>query len=183
MGSNNWNLNYLKENTSGIDTPIRKLQIYLYDNLVNLWGFNLFDSYGRVYKNKRDNKTIPEYYSGKKEYKEVLLDDNLDGIMFFSLSDFTNVISYTSIKDCDIIFSINLKRLGFSEERQDEEVRQQVLTLLNNYTTNHKVKSEVTGLGNVYKDYNGVQDYFYDMQDFHHFKITLEIRYNNLKCK
>lgn len=172
-------MNYLKENTTGIDTPIKGLQTYLYDSLVCDWSLDRFDAYGRVYKNKRDSKIVPEYYENNREYKEVLLDDTRDGIMFFSPSDITEVNGNSLNQDCDILFTLNLKSLGYSDYREDEEVRQRVVYLLNNYPRRQEVTQIVTGLNNVYRDYNGVQEYFYDMQDFHHFKITLNIRYSN----
>ena len=76
-------MNYLKQNTTGVDTVIKGLQKYLYDNLKQKWCFNDFEGYGRVYKNKKNGKVMPEYYTSDKEYKEVLLDDRLQGIMFF----------------------------------------------------------------------------------------------------
>lgn len=175
-------MNYTKEHTNGIDTPIKHLQTYLHDRLKMLWGVTKFDVYGRVYKNKREDKVFPEYYIGGKEYKEVLFSDTRDGVLFFSSSDFTDVNGSNLEQDCDIIVAINLKSIGSNFERQDEEVRQQVLFLLENYTRRQEVKSVVTGLDNVYRDYNGVSEYFKDMQEFHHFKITLRLRYINNKC-
>jgi len=175
-------MNYPKTNTSGIDSTIKHLQTYLHDNLTRLWSVPKFDVYGRVYKNKRDAKVFPEYYLGGKEYKEVLLDDTRDGILFFSPSDFTDVIGRSLITDTDLIFSVNLKNIGSNFERQDEEIRLDVLNLLSNYTRKQEVKRIIIGLNNVYQDYNGVAEYFKDMQEYHHFKITLELRYSNNKC-
>lgn len=174
-------MNYLKEHTVGIDTKIKELQTYLYNELISKGKYYNFDAYGRVYKNKRSNKVIPEYYVGNKEYKEILLDDNLDGIMFFSPSDFSTINGNISIQDCDIIFSVNLSNCN--DNRQDEEVRQDVLFLLTQKAKKGELKNVVTGLDNVYSDYNGVADYFYDMQNFHHFKITIELNFTNNKCK
>lgn len=173
-------MNYLKTNTVGVDKPIKDLQEYLYNSLVDRWDFNDFDAYGRVYKNKKENFVYPEYYSGDKEYLEVLLDDRKDGIMFFSTSDTTTVNGNSLVQDCDIMFSINLNSFSQSE-RMDEEVRQNVVYALNNYYNRFETKEVVTGLVNVYRDYNGVANYFFDMQDFHHFKVTIELRYSN-KC-
>lgn len=176
-------MNYLKENTTGIDTPIKGLQVYLYDNIVDSFGLNKFDAYGRVYRNKKNSKVIPEYYVKKKEYKSVLLDDRKDGIMFFSPSDTAQVNGNSLIQDCDILFTVNLSKICCDEGRQDEEFRQRVLFLLNNYTRRQEVTQIQTGLNNVYRDYDGVADYFKDMQSFHHFKITLNIRFSNNNCK
>ena len=175
-------MNNLKLHTTGIDTPIKGLQIYLYDNIVANWSLINFDGYGRVYKNRKRGAVIPDYYEGEREYKEVLLSDKKDGIMFFSPSDTVNVYSNLVVQDCDIIFTFNLSKLGSNQYRQDEELRQRILFLLNNYVKQNKVKKIETGLNNVYRDYNGVQNYFKDMQEFHHFKVTLELRFINNNC-
>mgnify|MGYP000017636811 CR=1 FL=1 len=174
-------MNYLKTNTVGVDKPIKDLQEYLYDALVDRWDFNDFDAYGRVYKNKKENFVYPEYYNGDKEYLEVLLDDRKDGIMFFSTSDVANIYDSLSVQECDIMFSLNLNSFSQSE-RMDEEVRQDVIFLINNYKNRIELSQSVVGLNNVYRDYSGVVKYFYDMQDFHHFKVTVKLRYNNNKC-
>lgn len=176
-------MNYLKENTVGVDNVIKGMQKYLYSNLLTKWSLTDFDAYGRVYKNSRNKRMIPEHYISGNEYSEVLLDDRKDGIMFFSPNSTQEVNGNLITQECDIIFSVNLNSLKGSAERQDEEVRQQVLFLLDVYDTNQKVVKAETGLLNVYRDYNGVAEYFLDMQEFHHFKITLDLRYINTSCK
>lgn len=175
-------MNYLKENPIGIDYEIKRLQIYLYNNISNKFGLDDFDAYGRVYKNKKDRFIIPEYYLSNRDYKEVLLDDRRSGIMFFSPS--SNFTDYGGLVEryCDIMFTFNLDRLYGNENRNDEEIRTYVLTLLNNYIETLGDKEVETDLMAVYKDYNGVASYFYDMQEFHHFKIKIKLRFNNKTC-
>lgn len=176
-------MNYLRENPVGVDIEINRIQTYLYNQIINRWSLEDFNGYGRVYKNKKSNLIIPEYYVSEKEYEEVLLDDRLNGIMFFSPSDMADVYGNLIIQECDVIFSFNLSCIEFSNEREDEKIRQLILADLSDYKANKDfVKQVQTGLTNVYKDYNGVANYFYDMQKFHHFKITLELRFNNTKC-
>lgn len=175
-------MNYLRENKVGIDAEIAPLQTYLYDKIVCKWNIEDFNGYGRVYKNKKSGLVVPEYYISDREYEEVLLDDRLNGIMFFSPSDFTQTYGSLMIQNVDIIFTFNLKSLDYSCEREDESVRQYIMSLMNSYSSKQEVKQIITGLSNVYSDYNGVANYFYDMQDFHHFKITTELRYFNKNC-
>lgn len=176
-------MNYLKENTVGVDTKIKEYQEYLYDAIVKDWCLQNFDGYGRVYKNKRNDKIVPEYYVNAKEYKEVLLDDSRDGIMFFSPSDYIENNQSLSIQKCDIMFTFKMSGLGSNQTRQDEEIRTYIVNKLNDFwDTNGKTKT-VTGLKNVYSDYSGVSEYFKDMQEYHHFKISLELRYQNTNCK
>lgn len=177
-------MNYLRQNPVGIDEQIQRIQSFVYDKIISNWNLDSFNSYGRVYKNKRNGLIIPEYYVSEKEYEEVLLNDNLNGIMFFSPSDRTEVNGTLLTQDCDLIFTFNLSDLNISNERDDENVRQGVLSILRQYDARIDfVKQITTGLTNVYQDYNGVANYFYDMQNFHHFKVTLGLRYNNnIKC-
>ena len=176
-------MNYLRENPVGIDADIIKIQTYLYENIINRWCLEDFNGYGRVYKNKKNSLIIPEYYVSEKEYEEVLLDDRLNGIMFFSPSDTADVYGDLIIQECDVIFTFNLASIEFSNEREDEKIRQLILADLNDYLARKDfVKQIQTGLTNVYGDYKGVADYFHDMQNFHHFKIRLELRFNNKKC-
>lgn len=176
-------MNYLRHNPVGVDLEIGKIQSFLYDKIIYRWSLEDFNGYGRVYKNKKNDLIIPEYYVSEKEYEDVLLDDRLNGIMFFSPSDYTQVYGDLLIQECDVIFTFNLKCLEFSNEREDEKIRQLVLGWLSDYKSNKDfVKQIETGLQNVYKEYNGVANYFYDMQNFHHFKVRIELRYNNKKC-
>lgn len=176
-------MNYLKTDVAGVDVVIKKLQTYIYDNLVEMLGVTSLDAYGRVYKNIKKDLIVPEYYASSKEYREVLLDDNKDAIMFFSPNDTSNIYGSLSVQECDLIFSVDLTSISGDNERKDEELRQQVLFLINRYNNNVKAIRVETGLQNVYSDYPGVFSYFLDMQEFHHFKITLELRYTNTSCK
>ena len=175
-------MNHLRTEVDGVDEPIKALQKYLYDNIVSYYDLNAFNGYGRVYKNKRNDMIVPEYYVSNKQYKEVLLDSRLDGIMFFSTSSTSKAYGTLVIQPCDVMFTFNLSRLTDDNERDDEQVRQYVLWLLNQYTVNLGDKEIETDLRYVYRDYNGVSAYFYDMQPFHHFKIKIELRYNNKIC-
>ncbi len=58
----------------GIDTGIHELQRDLFIELTKR-GWERYDSYDRVYKNKRGEDKIPEAYVGKGEYEEVLFND------------------------------------------------------------------------------------------------------------
>jgi hypothetical protein len=176
-------VNYLRDNSYGVDTEIQKIQTYLYNKINGRFSFTDFDSYGRVYKNKKSGLVIPEYYVSNRDYKEVLLDDRRSGIMFFSTDDSADVNGSLITQDCDLLFSINLASLGVSDDRDDEKIRQIVVSFLRTYNQREDfVKQITTKLEKVYNEFNGVSNYFYDMQDYHHFKIKLGLRYNNINC-
>lgn len=176
-------MNYLRENPVGIDIEINKIQTFLYNKIVERWSLQNFNGYGRVYKNKKSGLIVPEYYVSEKEYEDVLLDDRLNGIMFFSPNKDADIYGDLIIQKCDVIFTFNLACLEFSNEREDEKIRQVILSYLNTFDSRKDFIEQIkTELENVYRDYNGVANYFYDMQNFHHFKVTLELRFNNKKC-
>lgn len=176
-------MNYLRGKAYGVDVEIEKIQTYLYNNIKDRFCLGDLDSYGRVYKNKKSGLVIPEYYVSDGEYKEVLLDDRVSAVMFFSTSDEAEVNGSLITQDCDLLFSINLSKLGFSNDRDDEKIRQIVVSYLRIYNQRDDfVKQATTKLEKVYRDFNGVSNYFYDMQDYHHFKIKLGLRYNNINC-
>lgn len=175
-------MNYIKTNTVGVDVPIKRIQTRCYDGLVALWGVNDFDAYGRVYKNKKKDKVIPEYYVGNKEYKSVLLDDRRTGIMFFDIGDSVNVNGTILSTACEVLFSVNISSLNGDTERTDAEVQKDAFNLLNKYQGIFSIDNIYTGLNNVYNEFTGVSSYFRDMQKFHHFKISGIINYTNNNC-
>ena len=174
-------MNHLKENSVGIDIEIERLQIFLYDNICKKFCLDDFNGYGRVYKNKRNGLIIPEYYESNRDYREVLLDDRISGTMFFNTDSEATINGTLNTQDCEIIFTFNLNSLLFKDGRDDEYIRQYIILLLNQFDAREEQKTITTGLENVYRDFNGVAKYFYDMQDYHHFKITKELRINT-KC-
>lgn len=171
--------NFLKTDTVGVDTTVKRIQIHLYDRLLLEWGADKIDGYGRVYKNEREGGTVPEFYVNNKEYREVLLDDTKNAIFFFNIGDFSEVIGTLRIVDCEIIFSVNLKAIKGDLERQDEEVRQEALLILDKRFKSFEISEVVKGLENVYSDFTFSIEQFKDMQQFHHFKIKGKLRYTN----
>ena len=176
-------MNYLKTNNVGVDASIKRVQNYLYSQLTSKWDVNKLDIYGRVYKNTRKDIIIPEYYIGENEYKEVLFDDNRDGIIFFNVGDIKNVSGDVINTDIDVICALNLKAINGNTDRTDAEVQADVFKQLTMFRSTLTINHIETGLNNVYSDFSGVAKIFLDMQDYHHFKIGGKINYtNNDKC-
>lgn len=175
-------MNYLKDNPTGVDVPIKRIQKRMYDTLVSLWQVSNYDAYGRVYKNMKLERKMPEHYIGEGEYKEVLLDDTKDAISFFSIHDSASVNGNILNTGCDIVFSINLKAASSNTDRTDAEVQRDVFNVLNRFNGVFNIATIEIGLTNVYSDYRGVSEHFKDMQDYHHFKIKGNINYTNNNC-
>ena len=175
-------MNCIKTDTLGVDTPIKRIQTLLHDVLSVEWNLSKLDVYGRVYNNKRNNNIIPEYYLGNKEYKEVLLNDNREGIIFFNIGDSHVLEGNEFTVDCEIIFSLDLEAINGNEYRSDTEVHMQCFELVKRFKSIFDFKSIETGLENVYSNYRGVESYFKGMQVYHHFKIIGKITYTNTNC-
>lgn len=173
-------MNFLKTNSVGIDKPIKKIQTYLYEN----WADDTFNAYGRVYKHEKNNKIFPLYYSSNRDYDEVLLDDSLTGSYFFSIGNSEKIeINGNVTSPCEILFTVDLSTLTGDLERQDEEIKQEVIEHLQRFKGIFNISEVVTGLDNVYSEFTGVADHFKDLQPYFHFKIKGDILYNiNLKC-
>lgn len=172
-------MNYIKENTAGVDTPIKRIKNYLYNTLVTKWDVSNLDAYGRVYRNENRDMVMPEYYLDNGEYKDVTLSDNKDGIIFFDIGDNHNVDGNVINVDCEIIFTLNISALYGDETRSDAEARKEAFNALNLFRGTFTIESIETGLKNVYSNFRGVAGLFLDMQEFHHFKISGKINYTN----
>lgn len=171
-------MNYLKENPKGVDVSVNRVQKILYEGITCKWGSDGIDGYGRIYANRRKDNIVPEYYTKDKEYREVLLDDTKTAIFFFNIGD-ADVNGRFAEADCEILFSVNLYSIGGNETRDDEEVRNDVVLVLDRYAHGFSKDFEIIkGLDNVYSGFRGCADYFKDMQEFHHFKLKGKIRYN-----
>lgn len=180
-------MNVTKTNPVGIDVEIQKFQTDIYNALIEKWGLtlstNLYECYGRCYKNKKDNGYIAEHYTGQNDkYKEVFWDSKLAAISFFGISD---KIENKSIQSTDVhlVFFVDLKKLKPSiHHRADEEVRADVLSIVANGSYGFSFDSIELYLENCLKEYNGsLRDErlkFVDMHPSHCFRLNFSLDYN-----
>lgn len=119
-------MNNLKQNPTGIDIDIQKLQTKLYNNL----NGNI-EGYGRVYRYEKENKTIPAHFLQGNDYKEVLTTDKKDALFFFLDDSDTNSGMTTSKTKVDLVFIVNLvKQFPTIAHRADEEFKQKIYRIL-----------------------------------------------------
>lgn len=173
-------MNNLKNNPVGVDKHIQRIQRKLYDSL----STGNFDGYGRIYSIERSGKHLPCWYVSDREYKEVLLSDRLDGSFFFNIDNTQQVdLSDDVTTNCEILFTVNLETMKGSNGRQDEEVIQDVLDVLQKFKGIFNITQVVRGLDLVYSEFRGVANYFKDLQPYFHFKVKGNLLYNiNIKC-
>lgn len=168
----------------GIDIPIRKMQEYLHDLLLDVWGIDTdqYQSYGRCYRNKQDRGYIAEVYTGENEYKEVYFDDTLSAISFFGITDsIKQGVGQTA--NVHLIYFVDLQKLKTTlTNRADEEVRLDVMQLIGSSKLGFSFKSVDLWLENVLREYSGsYRDErlkVVDMHPVHCFRLNFELNYN-----
>jgi len=174
---------YTKENPIGIDIPIQNLQKYLYGKLCKIWGISEdeYTSYCRVYRNQTKDGYIPEFYKGNNEYSESLPDDRVSALSFFSMTEKATNNMGAITQNVALIFSVNIEKLNKNvPHRADEEIRQDVIELVNSRLFGFEFLSIETGIKNVFKEYKTEGIKFNDMHPYHCFRLNLKIKYN--KC-
>lgn len=175
-----------KTSPIGIDYVIQKLQTYLHGQLLTTWGIDSadYESYGRCYRNKKDNGYVAEVFNGS-DYKEVYWQDGLKAISFFGLSEKVRV-QVGEKANVHLVFFVDLSKLKpLITHRADEEVRADVTNLVEMH--GFELQSIDMWLENVLKEYPGsYRDErlkFVDMHPIHCFRLNLLINYQiNKNC-
>lgn len=183
---------YTKTAPVGMDVPIQKLQVYLHEKLLTLWGIGSADyaAYGRCYRNQKDDGYVAEVYVGKEEYKEVYLDDRLAVTSFFGISGDTEV-DMANTASVHLVFWVNLAKIKPTlAHRGDEEARLDVQKLVRNLY-GFTLKEVSTGIERVLQEYAGTTQAeqanldslkFRDMHPYHCFRLDFELLYNIFNC-
>lgn len=172
-------MNHILSETHNIDTIIQDLQTKLYNYLVIKWGTDKIDAYGRVYKNEKEGKIIPQVYnSTSKNYLRVFY--NGKSCFFFVDDDNHPCIDYdheftTNVKIC---FMLNLSDLKTSTERVDADVKKDVVTFLTENDAQYRVKDYIKGIDNVFNEFDTSSLKKPDMQPYHVFAINTEFSYS-----
>jgi len=171
-------------NPTGIDAIIYDLQSYLHPKLLIAWGINTsqYLSYGRCYRNKKGNGYVAEVYQGSNEYKEVYWDDSYSAVSFFGIG--TAIESGVQQKvPVHLVVFANLNLVKPSTHREDENLRWDVMNLLQSSFYNDKVRGIDLGIENVLREYPGsyrdTRLSAVDVHPIHCFRINLELTYDN----
>lgn len=179
---------YLKDKPVGIDSELQSLQTALYVNLLSAWGLEEADyaCYGRAYRTQRDNLFIPEAYKGNGEYKDVLLDDSVSVLSFFSVGNqgsIDNTTGYASA-DVGVIFWVNVAKAKPTVlHHADEEVRRDVQYIISRESVMYMLTEQITSVDSVFSEYDvatrrdGVLSK--DMHPWHCFRFNMTINYAN----
>lgn len=172
---------------TGIDVPIKRLQEKLHSSLLAKWGINtnLYQSYGRCYRNKKDDGYIAEVFqsdsaAGGIDYKEVYWNDTLAAISFFGLSGQQEYQTGGISIGVHLVFFVNLKTLKSSiTHRADEEVRRDVISSIGKNAFGFQLDSVELWSENVLREYPGSRrdDRLkrVDMHPVHCFRLNLTL--------
>jgi hypothetical protein len=177
----------VKQNPTGIDVAIQKVQSFLHSKLITKWGTDQYNAYGRCYRNRKEGGYIAEWYEGNGEYKEVYYDDRIAVSSFFGTSNQIEMGIKNKV-NIHLVFFVNLSRAKpLILHRADEEARNDVLNLLGNGLHGMVVTSVDMWLENCLREYPETirslrQDNRFDMHPVHCFRINFSSLYNTTDC-
>ena len=165
----------LKTIPRGVDIPINSLQNLLYTELDLL----SYESYPRVYKNPDVNGlTMPESYVGNKDYKEVFFDDKFSLTSFWLADDNRSVSEFTTTT-ISVVFQVLLDELYPTiPHRADEEFIRDIYNILYNSPRDYDLTNVITGIDNVYSEFDTSQVTWDDMSNFFVCRFDLEAVYD-----
>ena len=177
---------YKKDTPVGIDVPIQRLQQKLFDKLLDKWSLDVTDykSYGRCYRNTKDEGYVPEMYVGEgKQYQDLLLDDNHVVTSFFGCEKIP--LKQEAFKaEVHLIFAVNLTKVGKNvSHRADEEVRMDVYQITKPFAE-FVLNDIVIGSDNVFREYTAWKKLIpdRDMQPNHFFRLNFTLNYIPTFC-
>lgn len=186
---------YTKENPKGIDHNIQSIQIKMYDKLREIWELDVSGSdwncYGRCYRNQDENgKYIPEVYSGEQgvEYIDPLYNDTIKCTSFFGVSNRSTMQVGGQTKTLvHLIFSLNVQEIKNLTHRGDEEIHNDVLTVLKGIVGFvDQITDIVQWMDAVFQEYDGYKSQkgvqYTDMHPKHCFRINFYTEYKNSNC-
>ena len=177
----------LKTSPVGIDTVINNINDLVYteldwlstnDNPVN------YTAYHRALKNPKNGGIVPEVYeidtnTRTGEYSEVFYNDRVDASSFFYVDDNIGTTDNGRIFDTTVsmVFQIDLSKVADNiKHRGDAEIHRVVCNAINKGKYG-KVSGLVTGIPNVYSEFQQDQIQFTDMHPFHCFRVDVAVTY------
>ena len=179
----------LKNKPVGIDTVINEINNKVFNTLnwksTDIDNPIIYNAYHRALKNPRNNSVIPEAYildiaNRKGEYKEVFYDDRLDASSFFYVEDTINAVDNGRIFNTTLsmVFQVDLSKVADSiSHRGDTEIQRVVVNAINKSIYGN-VSSVITGIPNVYSEFDQSQITFTDMQPFHCFRVDIDVNFS-----
>lgn len=187
----------IKDSVIGVDIPIQNFQKFLYGQLKTKWGLtdDVFQGYGRCYRNNYDKGYVPELFVNgtPTQYVGIEFDDTTTTALFFlDLYDSERFSKGSTQAKVDLIFIVNVKKIKTDKapsltHRGDEEIRNDVERLCQVGRFGFIASEFVTGYNNVLTRFPGItksdQTTWRDLHPLHVFKITFNFTYNLNDCR
>lgn len=176
-----------RTNPEGIDIVIGKLQNDLFLELTNTHGWTNYESYDRAYRNKKGEDTLPEVYTKKGDYEEVLFNDKFTVTSFF-LADEKRTLTAKESKfeqGASFIVQANLKKLfPAMVHRGDEEMIDDVIKSIKRRFWDERLADVITGVDNVYTTLKigNKKKYWDDISYYAIARFNFRLLYTNTKC-
>lgn len=183
----------LKTNPAGVDEKIQRLQKKFYEILVSKWSMNAdrYNCYGRCYRNQTDaNDFAAEVFDGK-DYTEVYFNDTVSAVSFFGIGPESRIDAGNMITaDVHILFFVNLAEIKPGVERNDEEARIDVQSIIDKYGMAYGwiITKQTIGIDKILTEYPGTRRSdglrFRDLHPLHCFRFDTQIFYQPtlIKC-
>jgi len=181
----------LKANPVGIDKPISSLQKAFYSTLVKKWGINAnkYNCYARCYRNQTgNNEWAAEVFDGK-DYTEVYFNDTVSVVSFFGIGGEAQMSQDgMMMANIHILFFVNLKEIKPGTERNDEEARIDVQSIIDHFGTAHGflITKQTIGIDKILNEYPGTRKSeglkFRDQHPLHCFRFDTQIFYQPTNC-
>jgi len=182
-------MNIAKDNVTGVDIPIKRLQDVLYPALIKKWNLtdSSFNMYSRAYRNQTKDGYTPEIYTGNNEYKEVYFDDSLSASAFFGLGDDTKIVqSSSTTAQVYLIFMIDLNKIKPGDTRNDEEARNDVERICLSAGFGFTMTDIIIGIDKVFSEYSGWKQTdgikYLDTHPLHCFRLNFKLLYSVYAC-
>lgn len=156
-------MNYLRENIIGIDLQVQRLQKVMYRHVLADLGLtdSDYECYGRIYRNEREDLTVPEWYYGDATgYGEVLFNDKVAIQSFFDAGETTDSEDTYKTANASLYVMMQLDLIPAytsTTQRYDENAR----VYFENLTDRRFgfiLNNIVVGLKTAMKDYKGIMN-------------------------
>jgi hypothetical protein len=177
----------LKSSPVGIDTVINNINKLVFDELnwlsTNEVPVN-YSAYHRALKNPRNGGIIPEVYeidtvTSSGEYSEAFYNDRVDASSFFYVDDNQTTIDNGRMFSTTVsmVFQVDLSVVADAiDHRGDAEIHRIVCNAINKSVYGN-VSGLVTGIPNVYSEFDQSQIEFTDMGNSHVFRVDVAVNY------
>lgn len=179
-------MNHLVANAIGIDAVIKKIQEQIYPELVTLWTVNSeapeINGYGRVYKNIRKFRKIPEVFLGQEDdYDDAFFDDNADANFFFIANE--NNVSDDEVfftNRTKVVFCLDLTKCYTGDDRLDALAHRDVVSIMRNLPISgkYRITGYETGIEKVFSGFTTTGIEKDDLHPTHIFAVLIDLNYS-----